>query len=111
MSVYSLTSHTIKVTSPYKLEVINRDTQVVQETIDLSLGNAQVYVDNDNMYVVGTQDGGDNTVNAVDPGNNDVYLSEDGIIENINGDEIDATMNYAYMQKDSDDIEFSETSI
>lgn len=111
-TAYSLNTYMIKVTtngsSQPIVEVVTRSGENVMSTINLALQNAEIYTDDSDFYVVGSQAEEDQFVNSIDPCNNDIYLTTDGEIEYINGSTIYLSIYNAYLKAEEGMVSFYE---
>lgn len=89
---YALDVYTIKVTvngtNQPVLQVITRSNQTIVSSINLASSDAEIYTEETDFYVIGCGPIEDEYVNTVDPSDNDVYLTDNGEIQQINGSEI-----------------------
>lgn len=89
---YALDTYMIKVTTNGSnqplLQVLTRSSQTVVSSFTLSSLQTEIYTEDTDFYIVGSTQSDEEYVNTIDPCNNDVYLSDSGEIQYINGSEI-----------------------
>lgn len=89
---YDLSTYMVKLTVNSSrqpiLQVVTRSNEVVMTTLNLTNGEAEIYTEDTDFYVVGSGQPTDEYVNTVDPNDNDIYLDTNGELTQINGSEI-----------------------
>lgn len=88
------------------LQVVTRSSEAVMSTFDLAVGEAEIYTEDTDFYVVGSAPEEDEYVNSIDPNNNDIYLSTSAEIEQINGDTIYLDIYNAYLKSEEGMVSF-----
>jgi hypothetical protein len=107
---YNLNTYMIKVTVNESnepiLQVVTRSSEAVMSTFDLVVGEAEIYTEDTDFYVVGSAPEEDEYVNSIDPDENDIYLSTSAEIEQINGDTIYLDIYNAYLKSEEGMVSF-----
>lgn len=83
---YSLSNYTVRITSSSQLQVITRNGESVQKTVDLTQTDGKIFlVDEDDFDVIGTSDHTGEYLSQINPSSNDVTLSTAAELLNLGG--------------------------
>ena len=111
---YSLSNYTVRITSSSQLQVVTRNGESVQKTVDLSQTDGKIFlVDEDDFDVIGTNETTGEYLSQIDPADNDVTLSTAAELLNLGGGaSIELEVFNAYLSKNAEGgVSFYEADI